>query len=224
VSIAAALSQLAIGGRAGHHAADYNPAVPRSPAIELTLVVALGTANVLSERAGGKAVVVGAGLAAWVVYAALALRRDPAVAHQWGLGGRHFRPALAAAAALGAPAAMAITAVALAIGTFPPPRSFWLVLAVYPLWGVAQQFLLNAALASNLARFLPPALVPPVAASLFALAHAPDLPVMALTLPAGLVWTLVYRRWPNLWALGVVHGALGTLAFYGLLGRDPLSP
>ena len=54
--------------------------------------------------------------------------------------------------------------------------------------------------------------------------HAPDWPIMALTLPVGLLSIEHYRRWPNLWVLGTAHALLGTFAYYFLLGRDPLAP
>jgi hypothetical protein len=34
-----------------------------------------------------------------------------------------------------------------------------------------------------------------------------------MTFRAGAAWVLVYRRWPNLWALGIAHGIIGTAVF-----------
>ena len=61
-----------------------------------------------------------------------------------------------------------------------------------------------------------------VSAGLFALAHYPRLDLVALTFAVGFFLTLIYRRFPNLWAVGIVHGVLGSLAFYVLLREDPL--
>ena len=47
----------------------------------------------------------------------------------------------------------------------------------------------------------------------------PDWPTEALRLPAGLLTTELYRRRPNLWALGVAHALLGDFAGYFVLGR-----
>ena len=44
---------------------------------------------------------------------------------------------------------------------------------------------------------------------------------MVLTLGAGFFFTLIYRRHPNLWAVGILHGFLGALAYYLVLGEDP---
>jgi len=105
-------------------------------------------------------------------------------------------------------------------GRLPPPRTFWLILALYPLWGLVQQFLLGALLARNLREFLPPAAVVPAAALLFGLAHAPDWTLSALAFAAALVWIPIYLWRPNLWVLGISHGMLGALAYYAVLGRD----
>jgi membrane protease YdiL (CAAX protease family) len=59
------------------------------------------------------------------------------------------------------------------------------------------------------------------AATLFALAHTPNGPLMALTFLAGLGMTWVFERRRNLWAIGIVHGILGALAYYLVLGHDP---
>ena len=44
---------------------------------------------------------------------------------------------------------------------------------------------------------------------------------MALTLVAGLAFTWIYETYGNLWAVGIVHGLLGALAYYAVLGQNP---
>jgi membrane protease YdiL (CAAX protease family) len=44
---------------------------------------------------------------------------------------------------------------------------------------------------------------------------------MVLTFVAGLVFTWIYERHNNLWAIGIVHGILGAVAYYVVLGHDP---
>ena len=56
---------------------------------------------------------------------------------------------------------------------------------------------------------------------MFAASHYPRLELVVLTFVAGIFLTLIYRRAPNLWAIGIVHGLLGSLAFYIVLGEDP---
>jgi hypothetical protein len=107
-------------------------------------------------------------------------------------------------------------------GHAPAGFTFWLVLLVYPVWGLAQQFALQALITRNLRPLVRPLPVRVSAASaLFAAAHFPNLPLMGLVLIAGLVLTTVYEKSRNLWALGLVHGVLGAAAYYFVLGQDP---
>jgi hypothetical protein len=191
--------------------------------LELGLLLGLGAGNVAVEVLGlPKTPLVVGGLALWLVYLAVRLRRQPGVLRDWGLRTDNLRPAAREAAAVTLPLAAAMTAFGFARGHLPPPPGFWLILALYPAWGLAQNFLLNAMLARNLRTVLPERLVAALSALLFSLSHAPDLQIMALTLLVAPVWLVLYRRHPNLWVLGVAHGVLGTLAFFAVLGRDVL--
>jgi membrane protease YdiL (CAAX protease family) len=59
-------------------------------------------------------------------------------------------------------------------------------------------------------------------AALFSAVHAPDWPLMGLTLGSGALWAWLYGRVPNLPAVSLSHGILGSLAFVWGLGRDPV--
>jgi membrane protease YdiL (CAAX protease family) len=120
------------------------------------------------------------------------------------------------------PAVAALMAFGAWTGRLPLPRSFWLCVAVYPLWGLAQQFVLQSLVTRNLRDLIPRrSSRVAAAATLFALAHTPNGPLMALTFLAGLGMTWVFERRRNLWAIGIVHGILGALAYYLVLGHDP---
>jgi hypothetical protein len=80
----------------------------------------------------------------------------------------------------------------------------------YILWTIYQQFLLQDYFMPRLLRLLPdPARAVAVAAVLFAAAHLPNLPLTAATLVWGAVSCLLFRRYRNLWALGLAQGLLG---------------
>lgn len=193
--------------------------------LELPLAIALGAANVVSELVpGSKTPVVALGAALWVALLAARVRVDRGVVRRWGLRADTLRAAAVPAAAVVLPLLAALAAWGWHAGRVPPPRGFLLIVAAYPLWGIVQQFLLQAVVWTHLSARWPRALAQPLAAALFALSHAPDWPVAALTLPVGLAAIEHYRRWPNLWVLGTAHALLGTFAFYFLLGRDPLAP
>jgi membrane protease YdiL (CAAX protease family) len=94
----------------------------------------------------------------------------------------------------------------------PRPRAFPTGLVFYPLWGVTQQYALQGIVHRRLRRAGAGALASPLAAALFALVHAPNPGLVAMTFVGGWVWCEIYRRESNLWVLGISHGVLATLA------------
>ena len=94
---------------------------------------------------------------------------------------------------------------------------------IYPLWGGAQQFALQNFIGANVAQFLRSELaVAAVTGLLFGLSHVPRWDLTLLTLTSGVAFTWIYRRFPNLWAVALAHGVLGTLAIHFVAGEDPL--
>ena len=100
-----------------------------------------------------------------------------------------------------------------------------LLLLLYPLWGILQQFLVQALGVANLMTLFPKqgAMVAlPVGVLLFSLVHYPD--GWLLMLATGVMacfFIPCYLRDRNLWPLGLYHGWLGTFFYLWVLGRDP---
>ncbi|MFN3413791.1 MAG: hypothetical protein ACK42L_07000 [Thermoanaerobaculum sp.] len=194
----------------------------RKTVFELVLLACLACANVVSEVLGsGKAVVVAAGVVLWGSYLAWRGRREPGLWRKLLWPSKPQAQGLALLAAFTGVGVLLSVLVGVLRGAWPPPASFWLILVIYPVWGTAQQFLLNTVLAQQLRSLLPPGWAHFLAASGFAVAHAPDWPVVAATFPAALVWVWIYPRLPQLPLLGTAHGMVGTVFFYSVLGRDP---
>ena len=103
---------------------------------------------------------------------------------------------------------------------FQRSTHFMLKLLLVPLWGIFQQyiaqgflyrrvrFLLVNAQANSQEQQRQTRWAIVVSASCFAFVHLPNPALTVLTLAAGLLWSWVYERAPNLWALGLSHGIL----------------
>jgi membrane protease YdiL (CAAX protease family) len=192
--------------------------------IELVLVLLTAIGFQICEQiAGAKGPFIIATSIFWIGYVIARLWRKPHILWKWGFRRDGFGPAaIASAIALAAGALILATWGWLANGSaaLNLPRSFWLALLLYPLWGLLQQFLLNALVLRNLLRWLQPATACVVAAALFGCLHLPDIQLAAMTAVAALIWTPIYLRWRNLWPLGICHGWLGAIAYYVVLRRD----
>ena len=105
----------------------------------------------------------------------------------------------------------------------PVPGDFWLLLAVYPVWGFAQQFLFQGLFHQNLLRLGVPAFWSIAATTaLFALAHHPASQLMYLSAAGGLVFSVLFARFHNIVPLGFAHGLCGAIVYHLILHRDPL--
>jgi hypothetical protein len=83
-------------------------------------------------------------------------------------------------------------------------------IAGYILWTLYQQFLLNDLFMPRLTRLLASdSAAVGLAALLFAAAHLPNLPLTAATLVWGAISGALFRRYHNLYALGLAQGLLG---------------
>ncbi|MGA8500548.1 MAG: CPBP family intramembrane glutamic endopeptidase [Candidatus Sulfotelmatobacter sp.] len=113
------------------------------------------------------------------------------------------------------PAAIALaalsTSVAARVGTLHPLyKSDFDHVSGYVLWTIYQQFLLQDYFMDRLLRLLSnEAAAVTLAGTLFAAAHLPNLVLTAATLVWGILSCALFRRYHNLWALGLAQGLLG---------------
>jgi membrane protease YdiL (CAAX protease family) len=191
---------------------------------ELVAVVMAGALHVITELtvSGFAGRVVNALLVlAFAAYLVWRAHRSPGALRHWGFRRDNLRPALGVHLGFATAGALVLLGIGAFLGRLALPATFFLTLLLYPLWGLAQQFALQNLIARNLTALggrLPIALA---ASALFAASHYPRLELVALTFVGGVFFTLIYRRWPNLWAVALAHGLLGALAFYLILGEDP---
>lgn len=88
--------------------------------------------------------------------------------------------------------------------------------AEFVVLGVLQQYVLLGFLYTRLTQLLKGRFALVLTAAVFALLHLPNGFLVAVTFVAGIVACSIYRKSPNLFANGLVHGALATLLYYGL--------
>jgi hypothetical protein len=127
-----------------------------------------------------------------------------------GLGARDFVRSLWILPAAAGLAALSIFAAA-KIGTLHPLyKADFAHISGYVLWTIYQQFLLQDYFMDRLLRLVSSeAAAVSLAGALFAAAHLPNLVLAAATLLWGIVSCALFRRYHNLWALGLAQGLLG---------------
>jgi hypothetical protein len=127
-----------------------------------------------------------------------------------GLGRRGLIPSLWIVPAAIALAALSVF-VAAKLGTLHPLyKADFTHISGYVLWTIYQQFLLQDYFMDRLLRLVSSeSAAVTIAGVLFAAAHLPNLVLTAATLVWGIVSCALFRRYRNLWALGLAQGLLG---------------
>jgi uncharacterized protein len=199
---------------------------PRRTILEVLAVFLTGALHPVFGRVLHlQGVFIAAALLGWAAYIGLSVRRDPSLLGEWGFSTRGLARATLATGVAAAVGLIGMGAIARAEGALRLHWHMFPLLLLYPLWGVVQQFLVQAIFVRPLC-LGPRALVSPliataIAAMLFAAVHLPGLRLTIATGLLGLVFTPIYLRWRNLWPLGLFHGWLGIAAYFWLLQRDP---
>lgn len=202
--------------------------------LELFAIVVFGVAHVLIEVfsdgiSGSEGSIVRpqhifnvAAFIAWGSYLLWRFASVPGITAEWGFRRDGFIPAVKAGGVFAVLALVPLLIYGAVNSRFPLPLTFWLVMILYSVWGLGQQFALQALITRNLRAFVPGLAARVGAASaIFSAAHFPNYRLMVLTLIAGIAFSWIYEKYRNLWAIGIVHGILGAVAYYVVLGQDP---
>ena len=98
------------------------------------------------------------------------------------------------------------------------------LLALYPVWALVQQLAFQGLLHQRLTTLVrAPLLQVLITAAAFACVHFGNRVLMGLTFLGGIAWSVLYRRWPNLWLLAGSHTVLAALVYPLVLADAPLS-
>ena len=138
----------------------------------------------------------------------LVLSRDPDL-NELGLGWRGFVPSLWILPTAILLSVIGIEAAKQASSFHPLYAPDFSHVAGYVLWTLYQQFLLQDYFVPRLTAVLSSNVAIALAAVLFAVAHLPNIPLMLATLVWGAVSCILFRRYRNLYIIGITQGLLG---------------
>ena len=157
----------------------------------------------------------------WSCYLLFRYKRDPEILKYWGFSTKHFTSTFRLLSKIGIGIVMLFILIGYMRDTLILSWHILPVLLLYPIWGVAQQFLVVGLVAGNLqdmkgaqlSRFW----IIIITSLLFASVHYPSLMLILATFLLALVYTFIYLQKRQLWALGIFHGWLGGVYYYTLL-------
>lgn len=161
----------------------------------------------------------------WIGYIWYRSQREKDILGYWGLATDNFWPTFRQLLPIAIGCALLFVGAGYYLGTEVIDWTLVLILLLYPIWGVLQQFLVLGIFARNLKDGWqgqrPVALVILSTAVVFAIIHYPSPLLIGATFLLAIVYTYLFLKGSNIIALGVYHGWLGGIFFYTILGRNP---
>ncbi len=162
----------------------------------------------------------------WTIYVVGRARSVPGILRYWGFSKETFWPVLR----MVLPFALVSIIIFIAIGLYRDTiRLTWHIIPIlilYPIWGTIQQFLVIALVAGNLNEIkngTSTTFIIFITALLFGLLHYPYYWLVLGTFVLALFYGYVYLRARNVYVMGILHGWLGAIFFYTVVGRDPFA-
>jgi hypothetical protein len=160
----------------------------------------------------------------WLSYIVIRIVRERRILFQWGFRIDNLSIAFRIPSVffLGTMTGMLIYAYYR--GSLTITRHMLYALALYPLWGLVQQFLIQVLIVNNLIEICKsekrviPILIGILA---FTTVHYPEWLLMLGSFFIGIIFIVHYIRIKNLLPLGLYHGWLGVFFYAWILGKDP---
>ena len=181
--------------------------------------------HLLTVDDGANPYFIGGACLFWASFVVVRAREHRGLLRQWGFRLDNLREASVVPLLFFTGAASALAVYALVKGHFSFPLHTVLLLLLYPVWGIIQQFLVLGVVVGNLEKV--PMLgenrvvLVLLGALVFGAVHLPNLLLTAGTTVLALVYVPVFLRHRSVWSLGLVHGWLGSLFYLWALNRDP---
>jgi uncharacterized protein len=190
--------------------------------LEIVAVVVTAALHfVFYDLLPGRGVFIVATTLAWSTYFVVRMRRSPQNRRDFGLSTQGLRQSSLTASIVLLIGVATCFAIGISRGTVRLAPQMLILALLYPVWGLVQQLLVQAMIVRNLRPVLATPLVVVIAAVLFGLVHLPEMELALATAALGGIFTLMFLRWRNVWALGVCHGLLGVFFYFWVLGRNP---
>ncbi len=192
--------------------------------LEVVAVAATGVLHLVFQSLGGKGLFIALVSVSWIGYIMWRIRQDSSLWVKWGFQRKNLLSAFVW------PTVMFVLGLSLmAWYGLAHDRVLWnehivVLLLLYPLWGILQQFLVQALGVANLMLLFPNqgwVVAMPVGIGLFSVIHFPEGLLMVATGLMAALFIPCYLRYRNLWPLGLYHGWLGTFFYLWVLGKDP---
>lgn len=208
-----------------HPPALQKPMTKRQAIIDVTIVLGVCATYVVLEALHvpkrWSFLAMGVALLAYAVY--LARRRTDSW-RDLGFRTDNLRAGLLPTLAFTLVGAAALISVGLWKGRTGWGPEALLLAGLYPVWALAQQLAFQGILHRRLMLLIKPGLLQVLTTAIaFASVHFGNRILSVLTFTAGLAWSALYRRWPNLWLLAASHSVLAALAYPLVLADAPLS-
>ncbi len=203
---------------------NQHTATKTSQWLEVAAVTATGMLHLVFQSLGAMGLFIGLASASWMGYIMWRVRQDSSLWVTWG-----FQTTTLSSAFVWPTVIFLLGVGAMAWYGLANGRVLWqghilVLLLLYPLWGILQQFLTQALGVANLMTLFPKQgwmVALPVGVVLFSIIHYPSGLLMVATGLLAMVFIPCYLRDRNLWPLGLYHGWLGTFFYLWVLGKDP---
>jgi hypothetical protein len=192
---------------------------------ELGAVVATGALQITFGAVDLQHVFIPAAVVGWGGYLGYRAATDPGYLREAGFRREGLWPTFRKATVWGGVTLGVMAGIGLAQDALVLHRDMLPLAALYPVYGLLQQFLVQSLITGNLQSAFPAdrhnRTVLPITTLAFGAVHLPNLELTAGTVPLGYWTTRLYLQHGNLWPLGVYHGLLAIPYYFWVLERNP---
>ncbi len=193
---------------------------------EIFMVILTGLGKILFvDVLDVKFIFIIAAIAFWVIYFLRRVSKNKELIKYWGLSFSSAKETFRIVTIVGLIVLGGFVMYGLFMGTYRFHWHLLVILLVYPIWGLVQQFLMMSLFAGNLkdyeSKHFNKALIVVLTSILFSLVHYPSFHLIIATFIMALFYTIVFLRERNIIPLGIFHVVLGGVFYFLVLNRDP---